>query len=86
MSLICYFQEEVLQIVKPQHFLPVHGELLFLKEHELLGRSTGIKHTTVSNLSSMVWDFRYLSAIDVYDYMLRETNLKLNVVLLILRP
>ncbi|KAL6899180.1 hypothetical protein ACP4OV_005838 [Aristida adscensionis] len=38
--------EEVLQIVKPQHFLPVHGELLFLKEHELLGRSTGIRHTT----------------------------------------
>ncbi|GLU12730.1 hypothetical protein SLE2022_293890 [Rubroshorea leprosula] len=29
--------EEVLQIVKPQHFLPIHGELLFLKEHELLG-------------------------------------------------
>ncbi|URE22834.1 RNA-metabolising metallo-beta-lactamase [Musa troglodytarum] len=34
--------EEVLKIVKPQHFLPIHGELLFLKEHELLGRSTGI--------------------------------------------
>ena len=49
MLLINYLQEEVLRIVKPQHFLPVHGELLFLKEHELLGRSTGIKHTTVSN-------------------------------------
>jgi mRNA degradation ribonuclease J1/J2 len=47
-------QEEVLRIVKPQHFLPVHGELLFLKEHELLGRSTGIRHTTVSNLSNLV--------------------------------
>jgi hypothetical protein len=47
--LMNYLQEEVLRIVKPQHFLPVHGELLFLKEHELLGRSTGIKHTTVSN-------------------------------------
>lgn len=50
-----YFQEEVLQIVKPQHFLPVHGELLFLKEHELLGRSTGIRHTTVSTLLAMVY-------------------------------
>lgn len=41
-------KEEVLRIVKPQHFLPVHGELLFLKEHELLGKSTGIRHTAVS--------------------------------------
>ncbi|KAI9108917.1 hypothetical protein K1719_020222 [Acacia pycnantha] len=39
--------EEVLRIVKPQHFLPIHGELLFLKEHELLGKSTGIRHTAV---------------------------------------
>ncbi|KAJ1279424.1 hypothetical protein BS78_04G155700 [Paspalum vaginatum] len=46
--------EEVLQIVKPQHFLPVHGELLFLKEHELLGRSTGIKHTTVIKNGEML--------------------------------
>lgn len=42
-------QEEVLRIVKPQHFLPIHGELLFLKEHELLGKSTGIRHTAVSH-------------------------------------
>lgn len=35
--------------MKPQHFLPIHGELLFLKEHELLGKSTGIRHTTVSH-------------------------------------
>lgn len=34
--------------MKPQHFLPIHGELLFLKEHELLGKSTGIRHTAVS--------------------------------------
>ncbi|KAL6634511.1 hypothetical protein ACP70R_027182 [Stipagrostis hirtigluma subsp. patula] len=46
--------EEVLQIVKPQHFLPVHGELLFLKEHELLGRSTGIRHTTVIKNGEML--------------------------------
>ncbi|KAI5417237.1 hypothetical protein KIW84_042021 [Lathyrus oleraceus] len=39
--------EEVLRIVRPQHFLPIHGELLFLKEHELLGKSTGIQHTAV---------------------------------------
>ncbi|GFZ11943.1 RNA-metabolising metallo-beta-lactamase family protein [Actinidia rufa] len=41
--------EEVLKIVKPQHFLPIHGELVFLKEHELLGKSTGIRHTTLAD-------------------------------------
>ncbi|KAF3779639.1 Ribonuclease j [Nymphaea thermarum] len=46
--------EEVLRIVKPQHFLPVHGELLFLKEHELLGKSTGIRHTTVIKNGEML--------------------------------
>ncbi|EXC04124.1 Ribonuclease J [Morus notabilis] len=46
--------EEVLQLVKPQHFLPIHGELLFLKEHELLGRSTGIRHTTVIRNGEML--------------------------------
>ncbi|XP_016665595.1 ribonuclease J isoform X2 [Gossypium hirsutum] len=46
--------EEVLQIVKPQHFLPIHGELLFLKEHELLGKSTGIQHTTVIKNGEML--------------------------------
>ncbi|PIA33711.1 hypothetical protein AQUCO_04000045v1, partial [Aquilegia coerulea] len=46
--------EEVLRIVKPQHFLPVHGELLFLKEHELLGKSTGIHHTTVIKNGEML--------------------------------
>ncbi|XP_074317187.1 ribonuclease J isoform X2 [Silene latifolia] len=45
---------EVLKIVKPQHFLPVHGELLFLKEHELLGKSTGIRHTTVIKNGEML--------------------------------
>lgn len=52
-------KEEVLQIVKPQHFLPIHGELLFLKEHELLGRSTGIRHTTVSQSVYLVILMRY---------------------------
>ncbi|OIT31667.1 hypothetical protein A4A49_25464, partial [Nicotiana attenuata] len=46
--------EEVLKIVKPQHFLPIHGELLFLKEHELLGRSTGIHHTAVIKNGEML--------------------------------
>ncbi|XP_010677899.1 ribonuclease J isoform X2 [Beta vulgaris subsp. vulgaris] len=45
---------EVLKIVKPQHFLPIHGELLFLKEHELLGKSTGIQHTTVIKNGEML--------------------------------
>ncbi|KAL7191726.1 hypothetical protein ACSBR2_023750 [Camellia fascicularis] len=46
--------DEVLKIVKPQHFLPIHGELLFLKEHELLGKSTGIRHTTVIKNGEML--------------------------------
>ncbi|CAN0905947.1 Ribonuclease J [Linum grandiflorum] len=46
--------EEVLKIVKPQHFLPIHGELLFLKEHELLGKSTGVHHTTVIKNGEML--------------------------------
>ncbi|XP_058787738.1 ribonuclease J-like isoform X2 [Vicia villosa] len=46
--------EEVLRIVKPQHFLPVHGEYLFLKEHESLGKSTGIRHTTVIKNGEML--------------------------------
>ncbi|KAK8990835.1 hypothetical protein V6N11_028793 [Hibiscus sabdariffa] len=45
---------EVLRIVKPQHFLPIHGELVFLKEHELLGKSTGIRHTTVIKNGEML--------------------------------
>nr|XP_027120493.1 ribonuclease J [Coffea arabica] len=46
--------DEVLKIVKPQHFLPIHGELLFLKEHELLGKSTGIRHTVVIKNGEML--------------------------------
>ncbi|KAH1126359.1 hypothetical protein AAZX31_06G163500 [Glycine max] len=46
--------EEILRIVKPQHFLPIHGELLFLKEHELLGKSTGIRHTAVIKNGEML--------------------------------
>lgn len=46
--------EEVLKIVKPQHFLPVHGELLFLKEHKMLGKSFGIRHTAVIRNGEML--------------------------------
>eukprot|EP01018_Ginkgo_biloba_P034064 Gb_26634 [translate_table: standard] len=46
--------EEVLRLVKPQHFLPVHGEFAFLKEHELLGKETGIRHTTVIKNGEML--------------------------------
>ena len=67
LKIYLFLKEEVLKIVKPQHFLPIHGELLFLKEHELLGRSTGIRHTTVSQyfpcyiiLSS--WKIRMIKA------------------------
>ncbi|EPS67461.1 hypothetical protein M569_07313, partial [Genlisea aurea] len=46
--------DELLKIVKPQHFLPIHGELLFLKEHELLAKSTGIHHTAVIRNGEML--------------------------------
>ncbi|KAL8118464.1 ribonuclease J-like isoform X1 [Apium graveolens] len=46
--------EEVIRIVKPQHFLPIHGELLFLKEHELLGKANGIRHTAVIKNGEML--------------------------------
>ncbi|XP_057846342.2 ribonuclease J isoform X1 [Cryptomeria japonica] len=46
--------EEVLRMVKPQHFLPIHGEFAFLKEHELLGKSTGIQHTSVIKNGEML--------------------------------
>ncbi|CAI7898123.1 unnamed protein product, partial [Closterium sp. NIES-54] len=39
-------QQEVIRLVKPQHFLPVHGEYAFMKEHELLAQRQGIRHTT----------------------------------------
>jgi hypothetical protein len=39
---------EVLRFVKPQHFLPVHGEYSFLCEHAKLAREqAGVKHVDV---------------------------------------
>lgn len=39
--------DEVLKLIKPEHFLPVHGEYAFLKEHERLAKETGVVHTSV---------------------------------------
>jgi beta-CASP RNase J family ribonuclease len=39
--------DEVLKLIKPEHFLPVHGEYAFLKEHERLARECGVLHTSV---------------------------------------
>lgn len=46
--------EEVVRLVKPQHFLPVHGEYAFLKEHERLGKESGIRHTAVIKNGEML--------------------------------
>ncbi|GJP71570.1 hypothetical protein CLOP_g2396 [Closterium sp. NIES-67] len=47
-------QQEAIRLVQPQHFLPVHGEYAFLKEHELLAQRQGIRHTTVISNGEMV--------------------------------
>jgi mRNA degradation ribonuclease J1/J2 len=40
--------EEVLRFVKPQHFLPVHGEYSFLVEHARLAKErAGVLFTEV---------------------------------------
>mgnify|MGYP001806891662 CR=1 FL=1 len=40
---------ELLQSVRPQHFLPVHGEYAFLTEHALLAKTrAGVNFTDVS--------------------------------------
>ncbi|KAH7444747.1 hypothetical protein KP509_02G090000 [Ceratopteris richardii] len=46
--------EEVIQLVKPQHFMPVHGEYAFLKEHERLGKDSGVRHTAVIKNGEML--------------------------------
>lgn len=48
---------EVLRYVKPQHFLPVHGEFSFLCEHARLARETaGVQYTQVrSGAASPSW-------------------------------
>lgn len=44
--------EEVLRYVKPQHFLPVHGEYSFLVEHARLAKEkAGVNFTEVGQRS-----------------------------------
>ena len=46
--------EEILKMLHPEHFLPVHGEYAFLKEHEALARSVGVRHSTVIGNGQML--------------------------------
>lgn len=45
---------EILKMLNPEHFLPVHGEYAFLKEHELLARECGVSHSTVIGNGQML--------------------------------
>eukprot|EP01023_Acetabularia_acetabulum_P007819 TRINITY_DN13410_c0_g1_i7.p1 TRINITY_DN13410_c0_g1~~TRINITY_DN13410_c0_g1_i7.p1 ORF type:complete len:474 (-),score=78.99 TRINITY_DN13410_c0_g1_i7:289-1710(-) len=45
---------EVLKLVKPQHFLPVHGEYAFLTAHAELAQDLGIKHVEVIRNGEML--------------------------------
>ena len=46
--------DEVIKLVKPEHFLPVHGEYAFLRAHEQLARQSGVMHTTVIGNGEML--------------------------------
>lgn len=46
--------EELLRFVKPQHFLPVHGEYAFLCAHAQLARENGVKNTSVIRNGQML--------------------------------
>jgi mRNA degradation ribonuclease J1/J2 len=46
--------EEILKMLHPEHFLPVHGEYAFLKEHESLARECGVRHSTVIGNGQMM--------------------------------
>ena len=46
--------EEALQMVRPQHFLPVHGEYAFLCAHAQLARETGVRNTSVIRNGQML--------------------------------
>ena len=43
-----------MKLVKPQHFLPVHGEYSFLTAHAQLARDIGIRNTSVIRNGQMV--------------------------------
>jgi len=46
--------EELIRLVRPQHFLPVHGEYAFLCAHAQVARESGIKHTSVIRNGQML--------------------------------
>jgi hypothetical protein len=51
--------EEVLRYVKPQHFLPVHGEYSFLVEHARLAKEkAGVNFTEVRSWVGLLSLFR----------------------------
>ncbi len=43
-----------MKLVKPQHFLPVHGEYSFLTAHAQLAKDVGIKNTSVIRNGQML--------------------------------
>ena len=43
-----------MKLVKPQHFLPVHGEYAFLTAHAQLARDIGIRNTSVIRNGQML--------------------------------
>jgi len=45
---------EVIKMLRPEHFLPVHGEYAFLKAHEQLARQAGVAHTAVIGNGQML--------------------------------
>ena len=38
---------EVIRVVKPQHFLPIHGESVFMCKHAELAQELGVQRTRV---------------------------------------
>lgn len=59
--------EEILRAVKPQHFLPVHGEYSFLCAHAQLGRENGVQNTSVIRNGQMlgVYDRRNKNTVSI---------------------
>lgn len=45
---------EILKLVKPRHFLPVHGESAFLYAHGELAQSLGCKNVSVIHNGEML--------------------------------
>ena len=52
--------EELIRLVKPQHFLPVHGEYAFLCAHAQLAKENHVQNTSVIRNGQMlgVWERR----------------------------